>query len=825
MARADSDKSSLMAEYVINNIDDAIKNGWIKVYYQPVIRSLTAHLCGCEALARWIDPEVGFLSPDKFIKALEDSKQIHKLDCYMVECICKELALRISQDLPAVPVSVNFSRLDFEATDMLKAVEDNVRKYDLSRDYLHIEITESMIASDAELMESVIESFRKTGYEVWMDDFGSGYSSLNLLKDYNFDTLKMDMGFLSSFTERSKAIMTATITMAKEIGIKTLAEGVEEKEQALFLKSIGCGKLQGYYFGKPMPIDGMYAHMEERDYRIEERQWHYYYDAASFNARYTAEPLEVVEDDGKQFYTLFMNEPYKRQIFNDGVSVEEADRRIYNTGSPLIKKYRQFAEKMEQTGNLETFYYTNDGNILKFSGQVIASNAGRHLIKGALWNISADSNVTKRNSLDFRLKELNHLFELVMQINISTNKILPLLGKYSYGQDKYVNNNDLRFRIGRFTEEIISPRDRSKFESFMDTETLRVRIEESQKGFIENVFRVKQPDGSFRWKEISLMMIPGTGAREYLYCIKSTSDDAGKFLTDATDDIMAQIDQFAEVKESVSSNMFKNFMEFSSVKFFWKDTERKYLGASKAFLDFFHAEKPDDIIGRTGDRNNWELNSNQYVENELAVINQGKSFKNVPCQCIIDGVVHNISYNKLPLYDNGKIIGIMGFFVDVDEEIDRIENFKGLSRIDDITGLMSAKGFVEVNMDYGRQYVDYGQNYGLIILRIRNYESIVETFGRQFGNKLLKLAATTIVDATAQSCVVARVKEAYFTILTHINEKSELEIIADQLKEKVEAITSLEDKPVTVRAVVSNRIRTEEGTTDENMYQYVLSEV
>ena len=161
----------------------------------------------------------------------------------MVEKVCQCIRERITAKLPVVPVSVNFSRIDFVMCDMLQVVESAVEKYDIPRDYLHIEITESMIASDEDLMERVLESFKKAGYEIWMDDFGSGYSSLTVLKDFRFDMLKMDMRFLKPFTEKSKSIMRSTVTMAKEIGMKTLAEGVETKEQLDFLRDIGCGMI------------------------------------------------------------------------------------------------------------------------------------------------------------------------------------------------------------------------------------------------------------------------------------------------------------------------------------------------------------------------------------------------------------------------------------------------------------------------------------------------------------------------------------------------------------------------------------------------------
>ncbi len=815
-------KSGNITEHVVKNIDAAISNEWIKVYYQPVIRSLTEKLCGAESLARWVDPELGFLSPDKFITALEDSKQICKLDSFIVERVCRDIAERLSEGLPTVPVSVNFSRLDFETGDMLKLVEDNVRKYDIPRDYLHIEITESMIASDAELMNNVIESFRGAGYEVWMDDFGSGYSSLTLLKDYHFDTLKLDMNFLSNLNDRSKAIITSTITMSKDIGIKTLAEGVEEKEQVDFLKSIGCGKLQGYFYGKPMPVADLFEHMAERGYEIEERQWRHYYDSASFAAKNTDEPLEIVEDDGSEFNTLFMNEPYKKQIFKENVTADEADRYIYHTGSPLLKKYREFANKMEKTRNVENFYYTNDGDILRFRGQVLDEHAGRYLIKGSIWNISTDGNITKRNSLDFRLKELNHFYEMVLQINPSTNKATPLLGGYAYGMEEYVNNTDLRFRMARFAEEIVVPEDRNRFEKFLELDTLRERIENEKRGFLEHIYRIKQPDGSYQWRIIAIMMIPGTGGKEYLFCIKSTSDSAMATLKEI---FGSHLIREKRNNDDFYGQMFDNFLEHSSVMFFWKDADRKYLGASRSFLEYFHIDKLEDLIGKTGDEYSWTLDSAEYVEREMEVLKKGKAFRNITGQCIIGGVVHNIMFNKAPLYKNDKVAGIMGYVIDVDDELWRLGEMSGGGRIDKITGVMNAKGFVDCNLDYAGQYNEYGRNYGMIIVRGVNHDRIVETYGRQFGDKLLKLVADTIVATTGQTCVVSRTKEEYFALMTYINEKSELDYIADQIKKNVESIRTLDGNDVTIRVKVATRLRSEEGTTDENMYQFLLSEV
>ena len=238
-------------QYIVEHIDQAIENEWIKVYYQPVMRSYTGEVCGFEALARWHDPELGILPPGDFIDTLEQTRLIYKLDLYIVEQICHHYKNAIDKGIPIVPISVNLSQRDFEAVDVIAEIEDIIRENNVPRNILHIEITESsLIAKDIDLKE-IITKFRELGYQVWMDDFGSGYSSLNILKDYMFDVIKFDMLFLSDFSSRSREILTAIVDMAKKLGMQTLAEGVETQEQYEFLKSIGCELVQGYLFGKP----------------------------------------------------------------------------------------------------------------------------------------------------------------------------------------------------------------------------------------------------------------------------------------------------------------------------------------------------------------------------------------------------------------------------------------------------------------------------------------------------------------------------------------------------------------------------------------------
>ena len=256
--------------YVINNIDNAVENGWIVPFYQPVVWSDTEELCGCEALARWIDPVYGRLSPAEFIPVLEEYRLIHKLDKSIFESVCRDLRASLDAGKPVVPVSLNFSRLDFELMDAVGELNALVEKYGISKDLIHVEVTESALTDNFTVLNNAMNKIKELGFALWLDDFGSGYSSLNVLKDYQFDVIKLDMRFLSNLedNEKSRTLIDCIIQMANRINMLTLTEGVETEFQAEFLNKVGCDRLQGYLFGKPIPKDTLYERIDKGELTV-----------------------------------------------------------------------------------------------------------------------------------------------------------------------------------------------------------------------------------------------------------------------------------------------------------------------------------------------------------------------------------------------------------------------------------------------------------------------------------------------------------------------------------------------------------------------------
>lgn len=243
---------------LLSQVQKGLTNGEFTFYAQPKCSLSTGKIVGLEALVRWNHPSRGMIAPGAFLPVLENNGLITKLDMYIWEEVCKKLRRWMDRGNRAVPISVNVSRTDIYAVDVTSVFKELTEKYSIEPRLLEVEITESAYVEEYDAIKSVVESLREAGFTVLMDDFGSGYSSLNMLKDVNVDVLKIDMKFLEmSSTSAGKGveILEAITRLANIMGMKMIAEGVETKAQIEFLMNMGCSYGQGYYFFHPMPIE------------------------------------------------------------------------------------------------------------------------------------------------------------------------------------------------------------------------------------------------------------------------------------------------------------------------------------------------------------------------------------------------------------------------------------------------------------------------------------------------------------------------------------------------------------------------------------------
>ncbi len=317
--------------HILDHLDQAIEENWIQPFFQPIIRAANGCVCDEEALARWIEPGKGMLSPAEFIPVLEESMQIYKMDLHILDGILKKMKRQAEEGLFVVPTSLNLSRTDFDMCDMVEEICRRVDEAGVERSKITIEITESVVGSDIDFIKDQVEAFQAEGFQVWMDDFGSGYSSLDVLQTIRFDVLKLDMRFMKQFDqgEKSKIILTELVRMALSLGIDTVCEGVETAEQVAFLQEIGCTKLQGFHFCKPISFDTLleryrtgtqigFENPAESDYFSAIGRINLYDisvlcsdDADSLQDYFDTLPMAILETDGKIISVNRCNEAYR----------------------------------------------------------------------------------------------------------------------------------------------------------------------------------------------------------------------------------------------------------------------------------------------------------------------------------------------------------------------------------------------------------------------------------------------------------------------------------------------------------------------------------
>ena len=245
---------------------DALEKEEFKVYYQPKFDPRTNELRGCEALIRWVSDDMGFVTPGQFIPIFEKSGFITEIDHYMLSHVARDQKSWLDEGRKCVPVSVNVSRAHFAETNLAEQIKEIIDREGAPHNLIEIELTESAFFDDTKQMLKTIKKLKSYGFLVSMDDFGSGYSSLNSLKDMPLDILKLDAGFFGGdkHNERAEIVVAETLQLAKKLNMTTVAEGVDYQSQVDFLAAEGCDMIQGYFYSKPMPKEEYALKLEKK---------------------------------------------------------------------------------------------------------------------------------------------------------------------------------------------------------------------------------------------------------------------------------------------------------------------------------------------------------------------------------------------------------------------------------------------------------------------------------------------------------------------------------------------------------------------------------
>lgn len=539
---------SIVEEQKLNSdFRRAIEEKQFKVYYQPICRAKDGMVTGAEALVRWVHPERGLVSPGEFIPIFEKNGFINVLDHYVWEEVCRMLHKRRKAGLKVVPVSVNVSRVEFYNYHLCEEIRDLVQKYDLPTDLLKIEITETAYSESPTRVQEAVKKLHEYGFVVLMDDFGSGYSSLNILKDLPIDILKIDMKFLTDFEQsRKSAILLENIVrMAKWMKFRSVAEGVETKKEWDFLKSVECDLVQGYYFYKPMPESEFEELLDKTELA----------DAAAREVE-LPEYDEILNDAFKHgdsrestlFYSM-LGGMGVLEMTEDGLEIVQVNRGYYEViykqsnviseeTKELHKKVRepersilmekcQLAKATDTVQQVQFRHKRDDGVYVWLNVKIryVGSGGKRSLFYFALDNIDELKKAEQERYLYGYCEALFKVFDKVYRLDYSDGMAEVL---YTNGDDKMQVGEKYYFVdfFDRFASDIETVTGKRADEIIKHKELLDEELKASKNGSFGVSYQITNKTINF--SEISSLFFKvemQPGQQEYLCCVKKKLRD------------------------------------------------------------------------------------------------------------------------------------------------------------------------------------------------------------------------------------------------------------------------------------------------------------
>ncbi|SCW75980.1 PAS domain S-box-containing protein/diguanylate cyclase (GGDEF) domain-containing protein [Lachnospiraceae bacterium C10] len=785
--------------YIIENLDQAIAKGYVQVYFQPVIRALNGKLSSMEALTRWVDPERGLLTPAMFIPVLEEANLIYKLDLHVIRETGRMLRESLDQNLPVVPVSFNISRADFFAGNLFEELEMTIQKYALQREYLCVEITESILMSNKPLVMDALRKFHDAGYCVWMDDFGSGYSSLNLLKEFMFDELKIDMLFLRNLDEKGKQIIRTIVDMAKKLGIHTLAEGAETQEHVDFLREIGCEKIQGYYYGRPQPIDLLREHLQESGIEAESRvEAHLYEKAGQINV-ITDIPIAIFETEGTPLQMIYANPAYQEVLASIGGREEkELNAIIDQPNYAMFRKFQEFTKKVISCRDELALYYVDNGKKLRLKASTISGVQERYLIKASLENITFEDKSDDSAELDMMIRNLITLYSFVVQITPKEDRFVILedvsnveqVGKEQHGMISYMDS---------FIETRVYADDRARFRDYISGFLTEDFFEKNKKASYCNWFRIRQSNGDFKWKDITVLILKDA-TDSLMLCAK---DAALEYFDDhlaALRRMVLRTQEMEDVENTPAqkdTHLWDELLKRSPVRFFAKDRDGHFITVSRAFMDFFGIRDASEIIGKKSEDFQLHVHAKKFQAMERAVLHKGETLRNQMDLCVSDGVIHSIIVNLFPFYRDGSVDGMFGYFWDENPLNKEMTRADSLVHLDGDTGWLNLFGATVTGNEFYKSLHSDRQQFYAILIDIPELKEMYEKYGSEKVNEILPILTERLKEVCAVNVVQARIDLSRFLFLLQTEDEQKVTDFRMQLCDEINSIHSLRGYPCT----------------------------
>ncbi|MDX8417621.1 EAL domain-containing protein [Absicoccus intestinalis] len=757
--------------YIISNFERALNEGWIQIYYQPIIRTLTDRLCGIEALSRWIDPKHGMISPADFILVLEENQLITRLTLFVLDQVCQEMQQIMFPTPRIVPVSINLSQMDFLNCDIFQEVEDRVQKYGIARDLLCFEVTESMLIEYPDILQQEMKRFQNAGYKIYMDDFGSGYSSLNVLRNYEFDDIKLDMIFLQHFDNRSKRMIRSAVSMVKMLNNQILVEGVETKEQYEFLKSIGCDKVQGYYFSPPVPLKS-FKKLYAQEQHIESRRFKQYYDQTNTVNFLIDKPLEIIDFDGQKFRLLYSNElareTWQKMHF---ASMDKVFELLNVPLSPYFNESRDTLKRLHIHKTIRQKYGVH-ASVVSLEITLLAREGNHYLVTTEAMPIESTKTNNDINE-DYILRVLYTLFDEVYLINLKTHDFQSIKPGKNYSEVvREWDKRGWKVNVNKAAKMFISMDEQMDFIKFADFDTLQERMEKSHSHILSQIFLSKGAKGAYVNKLHIIQMMPGTDMVIY-------SSQYVSYLQ------KQWIERNKEMPDPLKTAIWQTFVHSQTMNIFWKDDQRRYLGVNDQFMETCGIQDFSTIIGKTDEQMQWYVDDRQ-IEDEIQLLQKGTLIRQNKGKRIIHGRMQDVVIWEEPVYQADKIVGLIGIFL----------------LADDPTKNRSDWSIFEIALHFMKGWLDQNEKFAMISIDFSNFSWAKKSYGQTVTDRMLTAMTSLLFDFLGNRALIGRVYSERFLAFMKYDRKQEIETMKLQLLDYFRNIHELAGYPATLHPII-----------------------
>lgn len=540
-------------ENLAEQFHEALREGRIRAYFQPIIRSLTQQVMGLETLARWFEPDGKMIAPDAFIPSMEQSGLIFELDMEILRQACALYEELSQSGTPLVCFSVNLSRHDFVHPDLFDRVCSTLEQYAVPHRVIKLEITESLMLEDTEAFTKTFNRFRAAGFSVWLDDFGSGYSSLNVLQNYTFDVIKFDMLFLRQLSTRGREMLTSLIGMAKTLGIHTLTEGVETEEQRQFLLAAGCEAQQGFYYSRPLSKEALFDQIEHKPGLLEKPEDEAYWDEIGRLNFVNVNPLKeyvarrhngpnedylisaydssiaLVECSEKEFRYVYATEGYRERLRELGFSsVEGLENALSNQRSHQFQMIRKLVLEALHRGTVQTVEYVHEGVYYRLSALFVARREGKAMIVMHLNTFDSEREVQVAKEMLNNSYALFTTYELVVMFYPDIKKAKRIYT--ANNMPEYDQESSFEISLNKFCEAQVEPVDQARYLRFMNFDTMKERIERSPRLFIQEIFRMHLDKRESKWYTARVTQIPSKTETVFMLTVQNVQGNVNAIL-------------------------------------------------------------------------------------------------------------------------------------------------------------------------------------------------------------------------------------------------------------------------------------------------------